>query len=73
MKSVKKNSKPKEGAISKEEERGQHAMAIKLLSRVKENPIEKQKVAVRIDSKTIVLMSRKKADKFKSQLKANII
>lgn len=51
----------KEGTITHQDKQDAHSVARRVLERVKSNKKEKRKVPVRIDNKTILLVSPKKA------------
>ena len=55
----------KEGAITHQDKQDAHSVARRVLERVKSNKKEKRKISVRIDSKTIILVSPSKAKKLK--------
>ena len=58
----------KEGAITHQDKQDAHSVARRVLERVKSNKKEKRKISVRIDNKTILLVSPKKAKKLKKKL-----
>ena len=51
----------KEGTITHQDKQDAHSVARRVLERVKSNKKEKRKISVRIDNKTILLVSLKKA------------
>lgn len=58
-------SKVKSGAITNEENRQLLSHAEKLLKQIKNNPKERSKVPYRLDSKTVILVSKKKYKELK--------
>lgn len=58
-----KRKKP--GAITNEEARGLLSMAERILEKTKNNPKELMKVPYRINSKTVILVSKKKYKELK--------
>ena len=58
----------KEGTITHKDRQDAHSIAERVLERVKKSKIEKRKVPVRIDNKTILLVSPKKAKELKKKL-----
>ena len=55
----------KEGTITHQDKQDAHSVARRVLERVKSNKKEKRKISVRIDNKTILLVSPKKAKELK--------
>lgn len=58
----------KEGAITHQDKQDAHSVARRVLERVKSNKKEKRKISVRIDNKTILLVSPKKAKELKKMI-----
>lgn len=58
-------SKVKSGAITNEENRQLLSQAEKALKQVKNNPKERRKVPYRLDSRTVILVSKKKYKELK--------
>ena len=58
----------KEGAITHQDKQDAHSVARRVLENVKRNKKEKRKVPVRIDNKTILLVSPKKAKELKKMI-----
>ena len=61
----------KSGEITFKDKQDNRSKALRTLEKVKNNKIEKKKVSVRIDSKTILMVSKKKAKEMKELLKKN--
>ena len=61
----------KPGEITFKDKQDNRSKAIRALEKVKNNKIEKKKVSVRIDSKTILMVSKKKARQLRKCLKKN--
>ena len=58
----------KEGTITHQDRQDAHSVARRVLERVKSNKKEKRKISVRIDNKTILLVSPKKAKELKKMI-----
>ena len=58
----------KEGTITQQDKQDAHSVARRVLERVKSNKKEKRKISVRIDNKTILLVSPKKAKELKKMI-----
>ena len=58
----------KEGTITHQDKQDAHSVARRVLERVKSNKKEKRKISVRIDNKTILLVSPKKAKELKKMI-----
>ena len=58
----------KEGTITHQDKQDAHSVARRVLERVKSNKKEKRKISVRIDNKTILLVSPKKAKELKRMI-----
>ena len=58
----------KPGEITIKDKQDNRSKALRTLEKVKKSKIEKKKVSVRIDSKTILMVSKKKAKKMKTTL-----
>ena len=58
----------KEGTITHQDRQDAHSIAERVLERVKKNKIEKRKISARIDNKTILLVSPKKAKELKKMI-----
>ena len=58
----------KEGTITHQDKQDAHSVARRVLERVKSNKKEKRKVSVRIDNKTILLVSPSKAKELKKMI-----
>ena len=58
----------KEGTITHQDRQDAHSVARRVLERVKSNKKEKRKVSVKIDSKTTILVSPKKAKELKKMI-----
>ena len=61
----------KSGEITFKDKQDNRSKALRTLEKVKNSKIEKKKVSVRIDSKTILMVSKKKAKEMKELLKKN--
>ena len=61
----------KPGEITFADKQDVRSRALRALEKVKNSKIEKKKVSVRIDSKTILMVSKKKAKEMKELLKKN--
>ena len=51
----------KSGEITFKDKQDNRSKALRALNKVKNDPIEKDKVSIRVDSKTILMVSKKKA------------
>jgi len=61
----------KPGEITFTDKQDNRSKALRTLEKVKNSKIEKKKVSVRVDSKTILMVSKKKAKEMKELLKKN--
>ena len=61
----------KPGEITLKDKQDNRSKALRTLEKVKNSKIEKKKVSVRIDSKTILMVSKKKARQLRKCLKKN--
>ena len=61
----------KSGEITFKDKQDNRSKALRALEKVKNSKAEKKKVSVRIDSKTILMVSKKKAKEMKGLLKEN--
>lgn len=59
----------KSGEITFKDKQDNRSKALRTLEKVKNSKIEKKKVSVRIDSKTILMVSKKKARQLRKCLK----
>ena len=59
----------KSGEITFKDKQDNRSKALRALEKVKNSKIEKKKVSVRIDSKTILMVSKKKARQLRKCLK----
>ncbi len=59
----------KSGEITYKDKQDNRSKALRTLEKVKNSKIEKKKVSVRIDSKTILMVSKKKARQLRKCLK----
>ena len=59
----------KSGEITFKDKQDNRSKALRALEKVTNNKIEKKKVSVRIDSKTILMVSKKKARQLRKCLK----
>ena len=58
----------KEGTITHQDRQDAHSIAERVLERVKKSKLEKRKVSVKIDEKTTILVSPKKAKELKKKI-----